>query len=45
MRALSFQGVYTPPKFNIASEKWMVGRLVSYCEGNFAGATLVLGGV
>ena len=32
----------TPPKFNIA-EKWMVGRLLSYGEGNFSGAILNFG--
>ena len=34
-----------PPKFNIAPEKWMVGRLVSFWEGLFSGAMLNFQGV
>ena len=36
---------HTPPKFNIAPEQKVVGRLLSYWEGNFSGAMLNLGGV
>ena len=36
------KALVTPPKFNIAPEKWMVGRLLSYWEGNFLGAMLKL---
>ena len=32
------EGHFTPPKFNIDPEKWMVGRLLSDWEGNFSGA-------
>ena len=35
----------TPPKFNIAPEKWMVGRLVSFWEGILSGALLNFRGV
>ena len=37
----------TPPKFNIAPEKWWLetfGNLLSYWEGNFSGAMLNCGG-
>ena len=36
---------YYPPKFNIAPEKMVVGRLLSYWEGNFSGAMLNFGRV
>ena len=35
----------TPGKSQIATEKWMVGRLLSFWEGNFSGAMLNFGGV
>ena len=38
-------GCDTPPKFNIAPEKMVVGRLVSYWEGNSSGAMLNFGRV
>ena len=37
--------VGTPLKFNIAPEKMVVGRLLSYWEGNFSEAMLVAGRV
>ena len=40
-----FQASFAPWKFNIAPEKWMVGRLASYCEGNFLGAMFNFQGV
>ncbi len=38
---------YNPtfPETNIAPEKWMVGILLSYWEGNFSGAMLNFGRV
>ena len=30
-----------PPKFNIAPEKMMIGRLLSYSDGNFSGAKML----
>jgi len=30
---------YTPPKFNIAPEKVVVGRPLSYWDGKFSGAS------
>ena len=35
----------TPLKFNIAPEKMVVGRLLSYWEGNFSGAMLNFRGI
>ena len=35
----------TPAKLNIASEKWWVGRLLAYWEGNFSKAMLNFGRV
>ncbi len=35
----------TPPKFNIASEKWWFEDYFSYSEGNFSGAMLNFGRV
>ena len=36
---------FTPPKFNIAPEKWWFGRLLSFWDGLFSGATLNFQGV
>ena len=36
---------FTPQKFNIAPEKVMVGRLLSFWDGNFSGAMLNVGSV
>ena len=35
----------TLPKTNVAPEKWMIGILVSFWDGLFSGAMLVLGSV
>ena len=35
----------TPWKFNIAPEKWWLGRWISFWEGNFSGAMLNFRGV
>ena len=37
--------IHTPLKFNIAPEKMVVGRLLSYWEGDFSGAMLNFGRV
>ena len=40
--------ITTPPKFNVASEKWikmMVGKWISFWEGLFSGAMLNFGSV